>query len=715
MKNIKMTDRTMKLNLANTYVDDDVTVEIPDDYIKPENTIEITENGTIDVSQYASAEVSVPAPSLEGTAVPIGKPIDKIYFNTSLSTQETINYLKELTYIQTDLFSEPVYCPFIMSTSSDSLDLVFILISKSEEENNYIITLNSINLSGEYSIADKIFGATYDKGWYQERIAGVDGSVNALNAFNNPSLSDFQGLPIGLENEKIKNVISMTPFVTEGIYPVGELEITENGEYDVTNYASAKVSVASSGGGEVGDGYKIRYIDVDGTVLKTEYVPSGGKLTPPSNSIYDSEYLEFNTWNCDIENYVVDKDTDVGATYKTKTGDTYFFIRLTESTGLTIPALQISGATSIDWGDGTVDNNLTHTYADYGDYVVKISGMTEITSYLFGSNNSLYNSSLLKCYLGDSVTNIGNYAFFNCYSLTNVVIPENVTNIGVYTFQGCYSLTSVVISDTVTSIGNYAFQSCSSLASVVIPEGIMSVGTSVFYNCYSLTSIVIPSTLTSIGERMFSCCYSLTNVAISKNVTSIGNEAFQSCYSLTNVIIPDTVISMGNNVFANCHSLTNVAIPNPVTSIGSSAFVNCYSLTNITIPKNVTGIGDGAFRACFSLANISIHDGMIAIKDSTFSNCSLLTSIVVPSTVTSIESYAFSGCYKIKDYVLKCSSVPTLVSKYAFSTINKIATIWVKDELVESYKTATNWSTYATHIKPISAMPQKLKEELGVL
>ena len=63
MKNIKMTDRTMKLNLANTYVDDDVTVEIPDDYIKSEGTIEITENGTVDVTDYVSAVVAVPEPT----------------------------------------------------------------------------------------------------------------------------------------------------------------------------------------------------------------------------------------------------------------------------------------------------------------------------------------------------------------------------------------------------------------------------------------------------------------------------------------------------------------------------------------------------------------------------------------------------------------------------------------------------------------------------
>ena len=625
--NIKMTDKTMKLNLANRYSKEDIIVSIPDDYIKPENTIEITENGIVDVTQYASAKVDVLMPSLEGTVVPIGVPVDKIYFNSNLSKEETVNYLKELTYIQTGLFENPVYCPFISDVNGDFdlNDVLFVLIEK-KDENKYNISMNYMNFSRNEIGGITIFDSSAF-GWNSREFAiGVGGSVASLDIDNRPSLSDFQGLPIGLENEKIKNVISMTPFVTEGIYPVGELEITENGVVDVSQYASASVSVASSGsggGGEVGDGYKIRYIDVDGTVLKTEYVPSGGKLTPPSNPTYDSEYLEFNTWNYDIDNYIVNGNTDVGAIYRTITGDSYLFIRLTENIGLTIPKMNISGATSIDWGDGTVDTNLTHTYADYGDYVIKISGMTQITNYLFGSSGSLYNYSLLKCYLGSTVTSIGNNAISSCDSITSVVIPESVTSIGNYAISSCRSLTSVVIPESVTSIGNYAFNNCFSLTSVVIPESVTSIENKTFYYCYSLTSVVIP-----------------------ENVTSIGNEVFSYCYSLTSVVIPESVTSVGDSAFSYCHSITSVIIPENVTSIGSSAF---------------------------------------------------------------------SSCRSIKHYVLECSSVPTLSNTNAFSNINKVATIWVKDELVEEYKSATNWSTYATYIKPISAMPQKLKEELGVL
>ena len=182
---------------------------------------------------------------------------------------------------------------------------------------------------------------------------------------------------------------------------------------------------------------------------------------------------------------------------------------------------------------------------------------------------------------GKPVTSIGDYAFWNCKSLTKVTIPEGVTSIGVSAFQSCISLTEVNIPKSVETIGDEAFQSCDSLTEVTIPEGVTSIGMYAFQFCNSLTEVTIPEGVTSIGDGAFEGCRSLTEVTISEGVTSIGVSAFAYCSSLTEVTIPKSVTSIGGSVFEGCSSLTEVTIPKSVTSIKSHAFYNCGALATV--------------------------------------------------------------------------------------------------------------------------------------
>ena len=137
-------------------------------------------------------------------------------------------------------------------------------------------------------------------------------------------------------------------------------------------------------------------------------------------------------------------------------------------------------------------------------------------------------------------TSIGDYAFYECSSLTSITIPDSVTSIGEDAFEYCSSLTSVTIPDSVTSIGNYAFDACTSLTSITIPDSVTSIGEGAFYDCASLTSVTIGNSVTSIGEWAFYGCASLTSVTIPNSVTSIGGWAFSYCTSLTSVYCKST-------------------------------------------------------------------------------------------------------------------------------------------------------------------------------
>jgi len=77
------------------------------------------------------------------------------------------------------------------------------------------------------------------------------------------------------------------------------------------------------------------------------------------------------------------------------------------------------------------------------------------------SKTGVFNSALFtKVTIGDSVSLVGNYAFYNCTSLTSITIPDSVTSIGKYAFYNCTSLTSITIPDSVTSIGSHALSGC---------------------------------------------------------------------------------------------------------------------------------------------------------------------------------------------------------------------------------------------------------------
>ena len=239
------------------------------------------------------------------------------------------------------------------------------------------------------------------------------------------------------------------------------------------------------------------------------------------------------------------------------------------------------------------------------------SNSSDISSNNSSSNISIESKNLSYELSNDEkgyiVTGIG-----NCEDI-KIVIPSTYNNypvIGISdnAFYHCYFLTSIVIPDSVIYIGSCAFSDCSLLTSIVIPNSVTSIGDFAFNGCSSLTSINIPDSVTYIGKRAFgsgdalqyneygNCLYlgndtnpylvlvrakdsSITSAVVHNNTKVIMNNAFNGCSSLESVNIGNNVISIGCGAFFNCTSLTSIVIPNSVNSIGSSAFRGCNSLT----------------------------------------------------------------------------------------------------------------------------------------
>ena len=241
--------------------------------------------------------------------------------------------------------------------------------------------------------------------------------------------------------------------------------------------------------------------------------------------------------------------------------------------------------------------------------------------------------------------------------IKDLVIPNSVTSIGEYAFYGCRGLTSVTINSGVTSIGNYAFESCRGLTSVTIPYSVTSIGDHAFADCSSLTSITIPNSVTRIGNNAFYECDGLISVTIDSGVTGIGNYSFAYCRALTSVTIPNSVTGIGGYAFAGCSSLTSITIPNSVSRITGHAFYGCSSLASITIPNSVTYIGRNAFDNCDIPIVISLIENPFTITgkesdDRTFSRNTFKNSILYVPKGT-IDKYKTTEGWKNFAYIVE--------------------------------------------------------------
>jgi len=205
------------------------------------------------------------------------------------------------------------------------------------------------------------------------------------------------------------------------------------------------------------------------------------------------------------------------------------------------------------------------------------------------------------------VSRIASGGFANYLSLENITIPNSVTSIGDYAFYGCANLTSINIPRSVTSIASNAFAGCSGLTSIVVdPENpvyrsednCLLQGNTLIVGCQISE---IPNNITSIGDFAFAAHTYLTDIDIPDSVVSIGGSAFRECVNLVSITIPDGLSTIGNYTFQGCGKLSNITLPDGIISIGANAFNSCYSLSSITIPTSVTNIGADAFRYCHSL------------------------------------------------------------------------------------------------------------------
>lgn len=530
--------------------------------------------------------------------------------------------------------------------------------------------------------------------------------------------------------------------IQTGSEPTGTITIVSNGTYDVTDYASASVSVGTD------------YRNKNGTISGLT------DLGWSADSIgYAEANLQHYTWqNQDYTVSQANKDLygvvnkNNKNDYKTNTDMKY------------LPMFDTSGVT------------------DFNQYFYRFSNIVAIplldTSSATGMGNMFTNCSSLKTipHLDtSSVTNMGSM-FFDCSSLETIPLLDtsSVTNME-RMFQGCRLLETIPLLDT-SSVTNmaYMFSGCSSLKTIPVLD--MSSAPSLNYmfnDCRSLETIpaLDTSSVTGMGG-MFQSCSSLIEVngidfssmttspssffggSVGGTITrfivnGIINFSWTDSYGLSrltnidfdsvksilqamdrttntnakrmafNILIQDQnnelatlisscqskgwtivglVIPTGDPVINYTSKDGNVVTPKQLPS-GLSVVSNVYEggSGTITFNKHPNEIGQYMYQGKTQLNTIEIPDEVTRFGYACFADGCGITSITVPANVLSFDSYVFSGASSLVE-VTMVSATPPTVGSGTFNAHNANLVIRVPEAAVNAYKTTSGWSPYASLI-----------------
>lgn len=321
------------------------------------------------------------------------------------------------------------------------------------------------------------------------------------------------------------------------------------------------------------------------------------------------------------------------------------------------------------------------------------------------------------------IETVGDYAFYGCNRLSEIIVPGYVESVGNYAFAECTRVVRVefaggAVVGMSTEVGEGAFSGLKAIKEVKFAEGSMvsSLGAYAFAGAEGLREITIPTSMEYIGDYAFENASSLATISFAngeEGELEFGNYVFSECTNLTRVELPASVKKLNLGVFDGCVNISEIIvdannasykdvdgvvfskdgtelvffpkgrktadgeynIPEGVTSISEGAFKGMRYIEKIVIDNTITHIGKYAFKDSISLTNLTFADGndsaKLIIDEEAFAGCAAITAVSLPARTQKIAAKAFykvamgsvefpAGLEEIGDYAFAMTAITSV-------------------------------------------------------
>ena len=300
---------------------------------------------------------------------------------------------------------------------------------------------------------------------------------------------------------------------------------------------------------------------------------------------------------------------------------------------------------------------------------------------IFAENNNI---SYLK--VGKYLEGIGNYAFYNCRTLSSISLSNGLNTIGNWAFANCINIKDINLDLTsnLTKIGDHAFYNCQALTSFVMPIGVSAVGDSAFENCYALTTIKLKGedynvSLQELGKYVFRNCRSLSCLEFPETYSAnMKISMLEGCSSLKYITLPDsrsTFIDDTNYTLEDFKaSVTSefyfegVDVSALHTTATEHSFAFRYYKQDIyeiiiadEVGRKTTYRVNSKDELIYFLMDPGIENLVLpdtigpykikVISSNTFQDKCDLKKITIPSSIIEIEANAFKGSHNLQDVI----------------------------------------------------------------